>query len=87
MSFAETIPESLTSLRLLLSIVSAYSVIWNVSADGECREIVKFHEDRWHGTLFMFGTIHFPFANKTAAELYFSLVGVKEDNRTYKISR
>ncbi|MBA3354050.1 MAG: hypothetical protein H0U23_16795 [Blastocatellia bacterium] len=63
------------------------AAIWNVSADGECREIVKFHKDRWHGTLFMFGTIHFPYANKTAAELYFSLVGVKEDNRTYKISR
>ncbi len=62
------------------------AAIWNVSADGECREIVKFHKDRWHGTLFMFGTIHFPYANKID-ELYFSLVGVKEDNRTYKISR
>jgi hypothetical protein len=34
----------------------------------------------------MFGTIHFPYANSLDDALYFSLVGVKEDNRTYKIS-
>ena len=50
-------------------------------------EVVKFQKDSWHGTLFMFGTIHFPYANKLDDELYFSLVGVKEDNQTFKIAR
>ncbi len=63
------------------------AAIWHVSPDGECREITKFHKDRWHGTLFMFGTIHFPYANMTDDELFFSLVGVREDDRTFKISR
>jgi hypothetical protein len=61
--------------------------IWNVSADGELNEVVKFQKDSWHGTLFMFGTIHFPYANKLPDELYFSLVGVKEDNRTFRLVR
>ncbi len=63
------------------------AAIWNVSADGECAEIAKFHKDAWHGTLFMFGTIHFPYANMIADELYFSVVGVKEDNQTFRIRR
>jgi hypothetical protein len=62
------------------------AAIWNVSSEGECREIAKFHKDRWHGTLFMFGTIHFPYANNLNDGLYFSLVGVREDNRTFKIT-
>lgn len=62
------------------------AAIWNVSPEGTCREIAKFHKDRWHGTLFMFGTIHFPYANNLANDLYFSLVGVREDNRTFKIT-
>jgi hypothetical protein len=63
------------------------AAIWNVSPDGACREIAKFYKDGWHGTLFMFGTVHFPYASKLANELYFSLVGVREDNRTFKITR
>jgi hypothetical protein len=63
------------------------AAIWNVSPDGECTEIVKFYKDSLHGTLFMFGTIHFPQANKLADHLYFSLVGVKEDNRTFRLTR
>jgi hypothetical protein len=63
------------------------AAIWNVSPEGACREIARFHKDRWHGTLFMFGTIHFPYANNLSDDLYFSLVGVREDNRTFKITR
>jgi hypothetical protein len=59
------------------------AAIWNVTDSGELREVAKFHKDRWHGTLFMFGTIHFPYANKLADKLYFSLVGVNEDDRTF----
>ena len=60
------------------------AAIWNVNRDGKFEEIARFQKDFWHPTLFMFGTIHFPFANKD--ELYFHLVGVKDDNRTFKIS-
>jgi hypothetical protein len=63
------------------------AAIWHVSPDLKLSELVKFQKDQWHGTLFMFGTIHFPYANNLADELYFSLVGVKEDNQTFKIMR
>jgi hypothetical protein len=63
------------------------AAIWNVTANGSLQEIAKFHKDSWHGTLFMFGTIHFPYTNAVDDALYFSLVGVKEDNRTFKISK
>ena len=63
------------------------AALWNVTDDGELREVAKFHKDRWHGTLFMFGTIHFPYVNKIADNLYFSLVGVNEDNRTFILRR
>ena len=63
------------------------AAIWNVSPDGECTEVVKFQKDGWHGTLFMFGTIHFPYANRLEDHLYFSLVGVKEDNLTFRLRR
>jgi hypothetical protein len=62
------------------------AAIWNVADDGTMNEITKFHKDSWHGTLFMFGTIHFPYLNAVDDVLYFSLVGVKEDNRTFRIS-
>jgi hypothetical protein len=63
------------------------AAIWNVSPNGECDEVAKFQKDAHHGTLFMFGTIHFPYANKLDDHLYFSLVGVKEDNRTFRLTR
>ena len=63
------------------------AAIWNVTPDGTCREIAKFYKDRWHGTLFMFGTIHFPTVNKLADRLHFSLVGVREDDQTFLLRR
>jgi len=57
--------------------------LWHVSPDGQCSELAKFQKDRWHKTLFMFGTIHFPYRNAFSDKLYFSLVGVKGDNCTY----
>jgi hypothetical protein len=63
------------------------AAIWNVSAGGKCIEIAKFEKDSWHGTLFKFGTIHFPYANLRADALYFSVIGVKEDNQTFRIRR
>lgn len=63
------------------------AAIWNVNSNGKCEEVIKFKKDIWHRTLFQFGTIHFPGVNKIAEELYFSLVGVKGDNQTFKISK
>lgn len=63
------------------------AALWRVSPEMELAEVTKFQKDRWHGTLFMFGTIHFPYANKLDDELYFSVVGVNEDNRTFKLTR
>jgi hypothetical protein len=63
------------------------AAIWNMAPDGTCTEVAKFQKDRWHPTLFMFGTIHFPFGEPPADHLYFSLVGVNEDNQTFKIVR
>lgn len=61
------------------------AALWHTDKNGNCREIIKFKKDFWHPTLFMFGTIHFPFVNKLENELYFHLVGVKEDNRTFRV--
>ena len=58
--------------------------VWHTDSAGNCEEIVKFKKDFWHPTIFMFGTIHFPCANKLENELYFHLVGVKEDNQTFR---
>ena len=62
------------------------AALWNVSPDGILSEVDKFKKDRWHPTLFQFGTIHFSTENKLETELYFSVVGVVEDNQTYKCS-
>lgn len=63
------------------------AAIWNVSPEGGCTEITRFKKDFWHPTLFMFGTIHFPFANRIDDELFFHVVGVEGDSRTFKIRR
>ncbi|MGQ0543229.1 MAG: hypothetical protein ACT4O9_15500 [Blastocatellia bacterium] len=63
------------------------AALWNVSPNGNCSKINSFQKDHWHQTLFMFGIIHFPYVNKFRNELYFSLIGLNEDNRTFKIRR
>jgi hypothetical protein len=59
--------------------------LWHISTEGQCVELAKFHKDRWHGTLFKFGTVHFPYATIGTDALYFSVVGVKEDNQTFRL--
>jgi hypothetical protein len=61
------------------------AAIWNVNGQGNCEQIIKFEKDFWHPTLFQFGTIHFPYQNNLEDELYFHLVGVKEDNQTFRL--
>ncbi len=63
------------------------AAIWNVSPEGTCEEVAKFQKDSWHGTLFKFGTIHFPYASLSTERLYFSVVGVTDDNQTFCIRR
>ncbi len=61
------------------------AALWNIGVTGKVEEIIRFKKDIWHTSLFQFGTIHFPFVNKCENELYFHLVGVKGDNRTFKV--
>jgi hypothetical protein len=61
------------------------AALWHLASDKTLTELAKFQKDRWHTSLFQFGTIHFPYANLTDT-LYFHLVGVVEDNRTYKVT-
>ncbi len=63
------------------------AALWHVGADEGCEMLCSFKKDLWHHSLFQFGTIHFPYANKLEDELYFHLVGVEEDNRTFRIKR
>jgi hypothetical protein len=63
------------------------AAVWHVDGQGNCRELIKFKKDRWHKALFMFGTIHFPAISKNTTELYFHLVGVEGDNRSFRLRR
>lgn len=61
------------------------AALWHVSQEGHCQQVIKFKKDLWHGTFFQFGTIHFPYRNAVENALYFYLVGVNEDNRTFRV--
>ena len=61
------------------------AALWQVDENDVCKKLVSFAKDSWHPTLFQFGTIHFPYQNLLANELYFHLVGVKEDNQTFRL--
>jgi hypothetical protein len=63
------------------------AALWLVGVQGDAQEAAKFQKDRWHPTLFQFGTIHFPYRNDLDDTLYFHLVAVSGDNRTYKITK
>ncbi len=63
------------------------AALWHLDQEGKCTKLASFAKDIWHPTLFMFGTIHFPFQCASSDELFFSLVSVKGDNRTFRISR
>ena len=61
------------------------AALWQVNENENCRKLISFEKDSWHPTLFQFGTIHFPYHNALENELYFHLVGVREDNQTFRI--
>lgn len=58
------------------------AALWRIDAEDNLTQVVSFKKDRWHPSLFMFGTIHFPYANCFDDRLYFQLVGVAGDNET-----
>lgn len=59
------------------------AALW-VVADGECRQLAKFKKDRWHTSLFQFGTIHLPHTSRLPEELYFQVVAVEGDGRVFR---
>ena len=61
--------------------------LWHVDPHFKCEKLVSFPKDRWHPALFMFGTIHFPYINGLANSLFFNLVGVKGDNRSFCVKK
>jgi len=61
--------------------------LWHVDRDRNCEKLASFPKDLWHPALFMFGTIHFPYKNAFDDRLFFSLVGVKGDNRTFCVEK
>ncbi len=63
------------------------AAVWHLSPEGVLRQVVSYQKDRWNPTLFMFGTVHFPYRNAVPGRLYFSLVGVKGDNRTFYVQK
>ncbi len=63
------------------------AALWHVTTDGKCEKLASFEKDGLPGGLFMFGTIHFPFVNAEFDHLYFSLVGVRGDNKTFYARR
>jgi hypothetical protein len=69
------------------SQIENVAALWHVDESDNLQKLVSFNKDRWHPTLFMFGTIHFPYQNLLKNELYFQVVGVREDNRTFRVKR
>lgn len=63
------------------------AALWRADKNDVCTKLLSYEKDRWHKTLFQFGTIHFPYVNLLNDSLYFHLVGVKGDNQTYRLVR
>lgn len=63
------------------------AAIWNITPQGKICKIAEFEKDRWHGGLFMFGTVHLPYKNGFDDRLFFALVGVTGDDQTFCLRR
>jgi hypothetical protein len=61
------------------------AAVWHIGPHGTLTEVARFAKDRWHKGLFMFGTIHFPNMARGHDRLFFHLVGVEGDNRTFEL--
>ncbi len=86
--YSKQIAESLfftTTAENAPSQTENVAALWQVDENDRLQKLISFEKDSWHPTLFQFGTIHFPYQNNLENELYFHLVGVKEDNQTFRI--
>jgi hypothetical protein len=63
------------------------AALWIYDPDQGLIEAARFPKDRWHPTLFQFGTISFPYHNGFDERLHFQLVGVEGDNRSFVLER
>lgn len=61
------------------------AAIWNLSPAGQLSEVAKFQKDRWHKTLFGFGTIYFPHVSSAGTEIFFSISALNGDRKTFRI--
>jgi hypothetical protein len=77
--FFTTTAENAPSQREMVA------ALWHIDEEEQCQHLISFKKDRWPPKLFMFGTIHFPSVNKLTDELYFQLVGVEEDDQTFRV--
>lgn len=62
------------------------AAVWHVDPVGGVSEIVRFEKDRWHPTLFGFGTIYFPHMASRPDRLLFHVSAAHDDNKTFEIS-
>ncbi len=76
-----------TSAEAAPSQIHNVASLWHATETGTCERLVSYEKDRWHRTLFKLGTIHFPSVSTSAETLYFHLVAVAGDNRTFRIRR
>jgi hypothetical protein len=60
------------------------AALWVADENETLYKLTAFEKDWRHKSLFQFGTIHFPYRNNLENEIYFHLVGVKEDNQTFR---
>lgn len=62
------------------------AAIYMIGHDEKLIEIAKYKKDRWHRSLFQFGTLAFSNPIEARNKLYFSLVATVDDNLVYEIT-
>ncbi len=63
------------------------AALYRVDAADTLTEIAKFPKDRWHRTLFQFGSFAFAAPVSQPEELFFSLIATDGDNECFTIRR
>lgn len=61
------------------------AALWVTDGESQPERIASFTKDAWPGGPFMFGTIHFPYVDGHDERLYFGLVAVDGDGRTFRL--
>jgi len=63
------------------------AALWHIDSSENLEQLAAFEKDKWHPTLFQFGTIHFPNLTANGEEFYLYLVAVKGDSETHRVCR